>query len=133
MIHHVTLKLSITLTWNSSIRSQIIHERWYASNLDIECCERDDRVSICKYLVVVRKLMDEKFTYMKHILSIEKDIFVNKWCSFLPQNFEPNLPSNNAWYWCTKMVVLVWYKCKHHKLRIFLETKFDWKIWIIHM
>jgi hypothetical protein len=34
-------------------------------------------VSICKHLLAVRKLVNKKFTYLKHILSIEEDGFVN--------------------------------------------------------
>jgi hypothetical protein len=59
------------------IRSQTIHERWYAVNLGTECCECEDRVSICKHLLAVKKLVDEEFTYLKRILSIEEDGFVN--------------------------------------------------------
>jgi len=59
------------------ICSQRIYERWYAMNLDIERCECEDRVSICKHLFAVRKLVDEEFTYLKRILSIEEDGFIN--------------------------------------------------------
>ena len=59
------------------VRIQTIHKQWYAVNLGNKCCECEDRVSIWKHVIVVRKLVDEKFTYLKHILSIEKDGFVN--------------------------------------------------------
>ena len=59
------------------IRSPTIHERWYAVNLSIEYCECEDKVSICKHLLAVRKLVDEEFTYLKRILPIEDDRFVN--------------------------------------------------------
>ena len=54
------------------IRSQTIHERWYAVNLGTKCCECGDRLSICKHLLAVKKLVDEEFTYLKRILSNEK-------------------------------------------------------------
>jgi hypothetical protein len=59
------------------ICSQTIHERWYTVNLGTECCECEDRVSICKHLLVVRKLVEEEFTYLKRILFIEESGFVN--------------------------------------------------------
>ena len=59
------------------IRSQTIHERWYAVNLGTECCECEDRVLICKHLLAIRKLVDEEFAYLKRILSIEENGFVN--------------------------------------------------------
>ena len=59
------------------IRSQIIHEQWYAVNLGIECCECEDRVFICKHLLAVKKLVDEEFTYVKRISFIEENGFVN--------------------------------------------------------
>lgn len=59
------------------IRSQTIHERWYAVNLGTECCECEDRVSICKHLLAVRKLVEEEFTYLKRILFVEEGGFVN--------------------------------------------------------
>ena len=59
------------------IRSQTIHEQWYAVNLGTECCECEDRVSICKHLLAVRKLVDEEFTYLKRILFVEEGGFVN--------------------------------------------------------
>ena len=82
------------------INSQIIHEHWCPLNLGTECCECKDRVSICKYLLVVRKLMDKKITYLKRILSIEEDEFVNNLNDvrkndvvFFPQSPEFNLLS----------------------------------------
>ena len=59
------------------IHSQAIYERWYAVNLGTECCECEDRVSIYKHLLAVKKLVDEEFTYLKRILSIEDYGFVN--------------------------------------------------------
>lgn len=59
------------------IRSQTIHERWYVVNLGTECCECEDRVSICKHLLAVRKLVDVEFTYLKRILFVEEGGFVN--------------------------------------------------------
>lgn len=58
------------------IRSQTIHECWYALNLGIECCEYEDRVSICKHLLVVKKLVEVKFTYLKRMLHAKKDEFL---------------------------------------------------------
>ena len=49
------------------IRSQTIHERWYAMNLGTECCGCEDRVSICKHLLAVKKLVHKEFTYLKRI------------------------------------------------------------------
>ena len=86
------------------IRSQTIHERWYAVNLGTECCECIDRESICKHMFVVKKLVDEEFTYLKCILSIEENGFVNNLDDVgeddvvsLPQNLElnPLSPSMN--------------------------------------
>ena len=57
--------------------SQTVYERWYAVNLGTECCECEDIVSICKHLLAVKKLMDEEFTYLKCILSIEENGFIN--------------------------------------------------------
>ena len=54
------------------IRSQTIHKRWYAVNLDTECCECEDRVSIYKHLFAVKKLVNEEFTYLKCIVAIKK-------------------------------------------------------------
>jgi len=34
------------------IRSQTIHERWYAVNLGTKCCEYEDIVSICKHFLL---------------------------------------------------------------------------------
>ena len=59
------------------IRSQTIHERWYAVNLGTECCECEDRVFICKHLLAVRKLVNEEFTYLKRILFVEEGGFVD--------------------------------------------------------
>ena len=46
-------------------------------NLGTECCECEDKVSICKHLLVVRKLVEEEFTYLKRILFVEEGGFVN--------------------------------------------------------
>ena len=59
------------------IRSQTIHERWCAVNLGIESCEYEDRMSICKHLLAVKKLVDKEFTYLKCILSVEENGFVD--------------------------------------------------------
>ena len=58
------------------IRSQKIHEH-YAVNLGTKCTECKDGVSICKHLNVVRKLVDKEVTYLKRILSVEKDRLEN--------------------------------------------------------
>ena len=34
-------------------------------------------MSICKHILPIRKLVDEQFTYLKRILSIEENRFVN--------------------------------------------------------
>lgn len=56
--------------------SQTIHECWYAMNLGTECCECEDVLFIWKHLLDIRKLVDEKFTYLKHMLFIEEDELV---------------------------------------------------------
>jgi hypothetical protein len=56
---------------------QTIPERWYAFNLDNECCECEDRVSICKHLLAMRKLVEENITHMKCMLPAQENGFVN--------------------------------------------------------
>lgn len=58
------------------IRSQTIHERWYALHVGTKCCEFEDKVFICKTLLAVRRLEEEEFTYLKHILPTKKDGFL---------------------------------------------------------
>ena len=56
---------------------QTIHERWYALNLDNENYECEDKVSICKHLLAMRKLVDEEITHLKRMLLAQEDGFVN--------------------------------------------------------
>lgn len=65
------------LVWNFLIHSQTIHEPWYALKLDTKCCEDEDRISICKHLLDVRKLVEEEFISLKCMLHIEEDGLVN--------------------------------------------------------
>lgn len=60
------------------IHSQTILEPWYALKFSTKCCEYEDRISICKHLIDVRKLVKEKFIYLKCMFHIEEDGLINK-------------------------------------------------------
>lgn len=59
------------------ICSQMVHEHWYPFNLGAWYCECEDRLSICRHLLDVRKLVEEEFMYLKCMLHVEEDGFVN--------------------------------------------------------
>jgi hypothetical protein len=59
------------------IHSQIILEHWYPLHWGPYYCECEDRISICKHLFDVRRLVVEEFTYLKCMLHAEEDGFAN--------------------------------------------------------
>ena len=50
------------------IRSQTKSTVWYAISLNTKCCECKNHITICKYLLAVRMLMDGELQYLKSIL-----------------------------------------------------------------
>ena len=57
------------------VRSQTNPETWYAVNLSSECCECNDRVHICKYMLAVRMLLDRELKYLKILLLSNEEGF----------------------------------------------------------